>query len=91
MAIMHPEKMRNARDAHKVLTDDYTLGTRNITVDTGFVSDFGCYETGIKDIYWHIVERYITEDAAEIGHKKWCKWLVDNPTAEVPDTLTDDY
>lgn len=91
MAIMNPEPMRAARAAHKVWNDTVPHGSKMVTVDTCYVSDIRCYETGIEEGSWHIVERYEDEKAAGKGHKKWIKWLKENPTADVPDTLTDDY
>jgi Leu/Phe-tRNA-protein transferase len=86
-AILHPEKFAEARSLHKVWRDELP----KITVDTGFVVDVNCYETGIYDGCWHIVERYDDEQSAEVGHAKWLKWVNENPDAEIPDTLTEDY
>jgi hypothetical protein len=91
MAITHPERFQDARAAHKVWTNEVQSGTRHVTVDTAFVVDMHCYETGIREGYWHIVERYLDEKVAAKGHKKWIKWLKDNPTEDIPDTLTDVY
>lgn len=90
-AIMHPEKFRDARKQHKVWNEKVTSGKREVEVDTAFVVDVQQFETGIKYMYWHIVERYPDEKSAGAGHKKWVKWLKDNPTADIPDPLGDAY
>jgi len=90
-AIMHPERFQDARAAHKVWNNEIISGDREVTVDTAYVVDQHCYETGINYQYWHIVERYDSEKDAEKGHNKWIRWLKDNPTTTIPDTLTDDY
>jgi hypothetical protein len=41
-----------------------------ILIDTAYVVDKRCFETGIKAWGWHIPERYDTEEAAGKGHRK---------------------
>ena len=91
MAILNPEPLLEGRRTHKVWNEKIPTSDEFITVDTAFVADMRCFETGIKKGYWHIVERYSTEESAEMGHNKWVKEIKENPDMEIPDTLTDDY
>jgi hypothetical protein len=70
-----------------------------ITVDTAYVRDTGCFETGIvdkryrEDGGWMIVEEYDTKEEAKIGHQKWVKKLKSkNPPKTLPNVqYGDDY
>lgn len=97
MAIMHPERFQKARSEHKEWNDVIKTNSKNIyavpkeiTIDTAFVVDRQCYETGIKLFCWKIPERYNDEKSAEIGHKKWVEFIKRNIDFDlsvvVPDT-----
>ena len=98
-AIMNSDKFSKARIEHKVWNNKVKIGVhgpakiakREIEIDTAFVYDIQEFETGIKDGYWHIVERYPDEKSAEKGHEKWLQWVNDNPDKEIPDPLGDAY
>jgi len=65
----------------------------DFVVDTCYTSDYG-YETAINkfDGDWIVVERYKDKEKSKEGHKKWCKWCLDNPDAEsVYSVQTDDF
>ncbi len=56
----------------------------NCVVDTAFAPDTGFWETGIQsetinDGQWVIVDQYPQKKAAEVGHKKWIKYMKTKP------------
>lgn len=57
---------------------------KDFTVDTSFVSDTGCFETGIESAKfnngdWVIVDEYKTKAEAKRKHLAWVKFMKTNP------------
>ena len=82
-------KMEGTYDQRKV---DNWKG-KGVVIDTAEVADYpeSPFETGIKSKKfnsgnWVIVERYLTKEIAESGHKRWVQTV---ELSGLPDNLTD--
>jgi hypothetical protein len=94
-AMLNADKFQKARSEHTIFNDTFEHHFRSralkqngciiIEVDTAFVYDGQCFETGIKrNGAWYIPERYYDEKSAKEGHAYWLAWIKENPDRDIP-------